>query len=116
MQQDMPMRQQSSSPLMRDDDAIRLRVTDDGQGFSMLGVDSTSHFGLQLMRERVELAGGVLLVDSHPGEGTTVLARLPIDEKQTRSLTGPGRFLSPSLVIERLRRNLPTHVSSTSKG
>jgi signal transduction histidine kinase len=36
------------------------------------------------MRERVELAGGILLVDSHPGQGTTVLARLPIDEK------GPG--------------------------
>jgi signal transduction histidine kinase len=70
--------------LDEDDDSIRLRITDDGQGFSMLGVDSTSHFGLQLMRERVELAGGILLVDSHPGEGTTVLARLPIDEK------GPG--------------------------
>jgi len=72
--------------LVLDEDAesIRLRVTDDGQGFSMLGVDSSSHFGLQLMRERVELAGGLLLVDSHPGEGTTVLARLPIQEK------GPG--------------------------
>ena len=72
--------------LVLDEDAesIRLRVTDDGQGFNMLGVDSSSHFGLQLMRERVELAGGLLLVDSHPGEGTTVLARLPIQEK------GPG--------------------------
>ena len=70
--------------LDEDEDSIRLRITDDGQGFSMLGVDSSSHFGLQLMRERVELAGGVLLVDSNPGEGTTVLARLPIDEK------GPG--------------------------
>ena len=68
--------------LDEDDDSIRLRVTDDGQGFNMLGVDSTSHFGLQLMHERVELAGGILLVDSHPGEGTTVLARLPIDEKR----------------------------------
>jgi signal transduction histidine kinase len=68
--------------LDEDEDSIRLRVTDDGQGFSMLGVDSSSHFGLQLMRERVELAGGVLLVDSNPGEGTTVLARLPIDEKR----------------------------------
>jgi signal transduction histidine kinase len=68
--------------LDEDDDSIRLRVTDDGQGFSMLGVDSTAHFGLQLMRERLELAGGILLVDSHPGEGTTVLARLPIDENR----------------------------------
>jgi len=64
--------------LDEDQDSIRLRVTDDGQGFDMLGVDSSSHFGLQLMRERAELAGGLLLVDSHPGEGTTVLARLPI--------------------------------------
>jgi signal transduction histidine kinase len=70
--------------LDEDADSIRLRVTDDGQGFSVLGVDSSSHFGLQLMRERVDLAGGVLLVDSHPGEGTTVLVRLPIKEK------GPG--------------------------
>jgi signal transduction histidine kinase len=66
--------------LDQDVDSIRLRITDDGQGFNMLGVDSSLHFGLQLMRERVELAGGVLLVDSHPGEGTTVLVRLPIQE------------------------------------
>ena len=68
--------------LDEDVDSIRLRITDDGLGFDMLGVDSSSHFGLQLMRERVELAGGILLVDSHPGEGTTVLARLPIKEKE----------------------------------
>jgi signal transduction histidine kinase len=68
--------------LDQDVDSIRLRITDDGLGFDMLGVDSSSHFGLQLMRERVELAGGILLVDSHPGEGTTVLARLPIKEKE----------------------------------
>ena len=71
--------------LDQDDDSMRLRVSDDGSGFNPLGVDGTLHFGLQLMRERAELAGGLLLVDSRPGEGTTVLARLPIDEK-----TRPG--------------------------
>jgi len=71
--------------LDQDEESIRLRVSDDGSGFNPLGVDSNLHFGLQLMRERAELAGGLLLVDSNPGEGTTVLARLPIDEK-----TRPG--------------------------
>ena len=64
------------------EDSIRLRVTDNGHGFNLLGVDTSSHFGLQLMRERVELAGGLLLVDTHPGEGTTVLARLPIEGRR----------------------------------
>jgi signal transduction histidine kinase len=68
--------------LDQEEDAIRLRVSDDGQGFNVLGVDSSSHFGLQLMRERVELAGGLLHVDSQPGAGTTVLARLPVEGKR----------------------------------
>jgi signal transduction histidine kinase len=68
--------------LDQEDDAIRLRVSDDGQGFNVLGVDSSSHFGLQLMRERVELAGGLLHIDSQPGAGTTVLARLPVEGKR----------------------------------
>jgi len=68
--------------LDQEEDAIRLRVSDDGQGFNVLAVDSSSHFGLQLMRERVELAGGLLHVDSQPGVGTTVLARLPVEGKR----------------------------------
>jgi signal transduction histidine kinase len=67
--------------LNQDEGSIRLRVTDDGDGFNPLSVDTTAHFGLQLMRERTELAGGVLLVESRIGEGTTVLARLPIEGK-----------------------------------
>jgi signal transduction histidine kinase len=67
--------------LDQEEDSIRLRITDNGRGFNPLTVDSSRHFGLQLMRERAELAGGVLLVDSRPGEGTTVLARLPIEEE-----------------------------------
>ena len=64
--------------LDQDEDSIRLRVTDNGKGFNPLEVDISSHFGLQLMRERAELAGGLLLVDSHSGEGTTILVRLPV--------------------------------------
>ncbi len=51
-------------------------VADDGRGF-----DPTleySGFGLTGMRERVELAGGELQIDSEPGAGTRVMASLPL--------------------------------------
>jgi signal transduction histidine kinase len=63
--------------LRRDSDVIRLLVEDDGCGFTPDAVDQAHHFGLALMRERVELAGGILQIDSSPGKGTRVLARLP---------------------------------------
>jgi signal transduction histidine kinase len=63
--------------LRRDGDDIRLVVEDDGVGFSQLGVDTQHHFGLALMKERVELGGGLLQVDSAAGSGTRVVARLP---------------------------------------
>ena len=71
--------------LDQDEDSIRIQVSDDGEGFNPLTVDASSHFGLQLMRERSELAGGSLVVSSGPGEGTLVLARLPVEGK-----TRPG--------------------------
>lgn len=47
---------------------VRLEVADDGEGFE----DATAGFGLTTMRERAELAGGVLAVHSTRGEGTRV--------------------------------------------
>jgi signal transduction histidine kinase len=58
---------------------IRLVVRDDGLGFVPSNVDHRSHFGLQLMRERVELIGGVLHVSAELGRGTQVVARLPME-------------------------------------
>jgi signal transduction histidine kinase len=64
--------------LSREDGAIRLRISDDGRGFNPLLVDSANHFGLQLSRERTELAGGVMVVDTSP-DGGTVVYRLPVE-------------------------------------
>jgi signal transduction histidine kinase len=61
----------------REDDFIRLTIADDGRGFEVGSVDVQHHFGVQLMRERVELAGGDLQIESHPDRGTRVVARLP---------------------------------------
>ena len=61
-----------------DDMWVELKIADDGCGFAPDQIDLTSHFGLQLMRERVEAIGGQLSICTAPGLGTTVVARVPI--------------------------------------
>ena len=60
------------------DKSIRLRVGDNGAGFSVetAGNRPTS-FGLAGMRERAALSGGTLAVRSAPGKGAAVILRLP---------------------------------------
>ena len=55
--------------------SLRLSISDDGAGFVPRTTSprpSGSGWGLTIMRERAELAGGVFRVDSVPGQGTTV--------------------------------------------
>ncbi|MCI0395896.1 MAG: sensor histidine kinase [Chloroflexi bacterium] len=55
-------------------DAV-LTVADDGVGFDPAEAEQRS-FGLRTMRERVESLGGRLDIDSAPGQGTRITARL----------------------------------------
>jgi signal transduction histidine kinase len=65
--------------LVQTDSDFRMVVRDEGPGFLPEAVDNETHFGLELMRERVELCGGTMVVDSAPGAGTTVVVRFPLD-------------------------------------
>lgn len=56
--------------------AIRLTIADDGCGMDPHA--RSDRFGLQGMRERVEAAGGEFRIESAPGRGTRVMARLPV--------------------------------------
>jgi signal transduction histidine kinase len=60
----------------RDGDRIEVAVRDDGGGFDPPAAGGG--FGLTGMRERVELVGGELRIESEPGRGTAVLARIPV--------------------------------------
>jgi len=67
-----------SISLVARDGFAELSVADDGNGFELTSVDGSEHFGLQLMRERVERLGGRLSVSSAPGLGTYVSASIPL--------------------------------------
>jgi signal transduction histidine kinase len=60
-------------------DVLHVVIKDDGQGFQPdLDGHSNGHFGLRSMRDRATEFGGVLQIDSLPGEGTTVQLSLPL--------------------------------------
>ncbi|GAA3272821.1 sensor histidine kinase [Paenarthrobacter aurescens] len=62
-------------------DAVTLDVFDDGRGFDPATVPPASvngGYGLRAMRQRVEQLGGVLSVESSPGEGTIIAAQFPL--------------------------------------
>jgi two-component system, NarL family, sensor kinase len=58
-----------------------LTIVDNGRGFSLEADDEreqTSHFGLRLMRDLADHAGGTLEVLSSEGEGTSVCLEVPL--------------------------------------
>lgn len=59
---------------------LSLIVEDDGPGFDPSRIDYTRHLGLLGMRERAELLGGSLLIESEPGGGTVLFVRIPLSE------------------------------------
>lgn len=67
--------------LKREAEGVRLEVEDDGVGFNVGAVDAhyeqRGSLGMVNMRERAELAGGVLGVKSSEGEGTRIWVSLP---------------------------------------
>jgi signal transduction histidine kinase len=64
------------------DDAVLLDVRDDGVGFSVgragdAGTRDGQGFGLDAMRQRLRRVAGSLEIETAPGEGTAVNARVP---------------------------------------
>lgn len=56
---------------------LRVRVADDGGGLPAHW-EQSGHYGVRGMRERAAACGGTLQLISEPGQGTQVVARLPL--------------------------------------
>jgi len=63
------------------DNELLLHITDDGQGFDVSQVtaieESGRGRGMFSMKERIRLLDGTCSIESRPGQGTTVWARVP---------------------------------------
>lgn len=60
-------------------DRLFLSVTDDGAGFDEEAMRRRldGHFGVDIMRERVQMIGGTFTLTSRPGSGTAITASVP---------------------------------------
>ncbi len=66
--------------LIRMRDTLKLKVSDNGSGFTWNeNLVDGGHLGLLGMRERVESLGGRFEVVSSPGQGTTIIALVPLN-------------------------------------
>jgi signal transduction histidine kinase len=71
--------------LTASDEELFVSVHDGGRGFTSddeRAAREAHHFGLEMLRRRVREAGGELSVESRPGRGTEVVARLPFKEER----------------------------------
>jgi signal transduction histidine kinase len=58
---------------------VRAIIDDDGQGFNLETVNrQEGHLGLYGIRERTELLGGRLTIESEPGHGTSLFVEIPL--------------------------------------
>ena len=67
-------RERGPGPRRPEGDALLVEIADDGCG----GADAAAGTGLRGLADRIDALGGRLEVDSPPGGGTRVSARLPL--------------------------------------
>jgi signal transduction histidine kinase len=74
---------------------VQVIVADDGCGFdvdaALRAPGSWTHLGLHGMRERAALLEGSVTIESAPGEGTTIYARIPLPGDASEENPDPDR-------------------------
>jgi signal transduction histidine kinase len=77
-----------------EDGWLRIEVEDDGVGFDPAraagGVESLRGVGLLGMRERIEILGGSLTLESAPGAGTRILMMVPHESQENERWARPA--------------------------
>lgn len=80
--QGLPSKLQIEVQVTLDDNGVRVMVNDNGKGFRPEILKDTSGLGLKLTKERVEVTGGSMEIDSQEGQGTNINFYVPFMEAQ----------------------------------
>ena len=64
--------------LSNDDGTCSATLEDNGTGFDLAATEGGSHYGLRIMRERIEKLGGRFVIDTAPGKGTRISMTIPL--------------------------------------
>ena len=87
-------RAQTASVLVeRQNGAVRAVIEDDGRGFDPAALgrgegEREARLGLYGMRERAELLGGKMTVESEPGRGTSLFVEIPLSPPRSAATAG----------------------------
>jgi signal transduction histidine kinase len=72
-----------SVQLSEEEDKLQLMIEDDGKGFEKnISYDQSQHHGLVNMRERAEIMGGKLTIESDMERGTLIIVEAPLKQKK----------------------------------
>jgi signal transduction histidine kinase len=72
------------------DGGVCMKIHDNGKSFNVenvLKATGRKRLGLLGMRERLEMVGGNFDVESVPGQGTTILAQIPLGKATREKIT-----------------------------
>lgn len=78
------------SVLETSDNKVSLSITDDGKGFDNSKQKKT--LGLLGMKERAQMIGGTLAINSKPGTGTALFISVPLMRKETQNRSDSDPF------------------------
>lgn len=57
---------------------IKVTIDDNGRGIDISSVYDTTGMGIKVIKDRVEMMGGYLEIDSRPGKGSQILFQVPV--------------------------------------
>ena len=82
--QDNPVKLHIDIQLVMEENFVKVSVSDNGRGFPSETALKDIGIGLKVIKERAEMSGGFLEIDSAPGQGSNVSFQIPFVETGLR--------------------------------
>ncbi len=79
-----------------ENNVLSLRVEDNGPGFEATDASTNRSLGMLSMQERARLVGGRVQISSNPGDGTVVVAQVPLHRTSQRVSESASQRVSES--------------------